>query len=339
MRSAKLLLSYNGVEITDDIVEDVKSFSYTAASSDEADVIDVSLADPSGKWLKQWRPQAGDKLTAAILLKDWERDGDSHVIQCGSYILDEPSYSAPPRTQKLSAISVACNTSFVSEKRSRTWTDASIREIAAQIGLENGLAVYFSSSYDPRITMEQNKTTDLDFIAKLCSDYTLYMKVADGMIVILDPFEGEGQPPVSEIKESGDGMRYSFRHTYLNTGYTDVTVTTVDADTGEYHMMEDTAKYQGLTEEEAKEKYGKTLTADAAEVTDDPELAARKLNKEKMKEYTANITLPIRVGITEGSAITLKDFGSWDGHWIVDKLSISLPDGTMALSLHKAVIV
>lgn len=338
MRSATLRLLYNGVDITEDIAEDVGGFSYTAASSDEADVIDVSIADPHKKWLTQWMPKAGDKLTAAILLKDWERDGDSHVIQCGSYILDEPSYSWPPHTQKLSAISVACNTSFVSEERSRTWTDAAVSEIAAQIGRENGLEVYFVSRYNPRLTVEQSKTADLSFLAKICSDYTLYIKAADGRIVILDPFEMEEQPPVTTIRESGDVTRYQLRHTYLDTGYTDAAITTVDADTGEYHMMEDTAKYQGLTEEEAQEKYGKTLTVEASEITEDPVLAERKLKKEKMKEYTANITMPIRLGVTEGCAVTLQDFGSWDGHWIVDKLSISLPAGTMSLSLHKVVI-
>lgn len=338
MRQARVRMLYNGVEITEDISGDVRSFKYTASASDEADTVDVTLADPAKKWLLEWRPQPGDSITAAIELIDWERDGDTRTIQCGRYILDEPGYSAPPHTQTLSAISVPCNTSFVCAEKSRTWTDAAVSEIAAQIAAENAQELYWDSGYDPRITMEQTKTADLDFIAKLCKDYTLRLKAADGQIVIYDPLAREGQPPVMTIRESGDAIRYSLRHTYLDTAYTDAEITTVDADTGEYHMMEDTAKYQGLTEEEAKAKYGKTLTDEAAEITSDPELVRRKLQTERMKEYTASVVLPLTDKITEGCAVQLSGFGGWDANWIVDKLAISMPDNKMTLTLHKAVI-
>lgn len=338
MRNASLRLLYNGTDISADIAGDVVSFRCTSAASDEADVLDVTLADPDKKWLTRWMPQAGDKLTAAVRLTDWKRDGDSYTIQCGTYILDEPSYSAPPRTQTLSAVSHAVNSSLVSAQRSRTWTDAAISEIAAQIASENGLALYWDSTYDPHITMEQTKTADMEFISQLCADYTLRLKVADGQIVIYDPLPRESAPPVCVLRESGDLTRYRFRHTYLETGYTDAEVTTVDSETGEYHMMEDTARYQGLTEEEAYEKYGKTLTTSAEEITTDPELAARKLKVEKMKEYTAEISCMILPELHEGSAVTLSGFGNWDGAWIADSVTIALPAGTMSVSLHKAVI-
>lgn len=338
MRKASLRLSYNGTEITSDIEKDVISFRCVCAASDQADVIDVTVADPDKKWLTKWMPQAGDKLTAAVRLTNWEREGDSHTIQCGTYILDEPSYSAPPHIQTLSAVSHAINTSFVSAQRSRTWTDAAVSEIAAQIASENALTLYWDSAYDPHITMEQVKTADLSFISQLCSDYTLRLKVADGQIVIYDPLKREKQPPVRTLRESGDLIRYSFRHTYTDTGYSDAAVTTVDAETGEYHMMEDTAKYQGLTAEEAYEKYGKTLTESAEEITMDPELASRMLKVEKMKEYTAEISCMILPDVHEGSALQLTGFGSWDGTWIADSVTITLPASTMSISLHKAVI-
>ena len=338
MRNASLRLLYNGTDISADIAGDVILFRCTCAASDQADVLDVTLADPDKKWLTRWMPQAGDKITAAVRLTDWEREGDSHTIQCGTYILDEPSYSAPPHIQTLSAVSHAINTSFVSAQRSRTWTDAAVSEIAAQIASENALTLYWDSAYDPHITMEQVKTADLSFISHLCSDYTLRLKIADGQIVIYDPLKREKQPPVRTLRESGDLIRYSFRHTYTDTGYSDVAVTTVDAETGEYHMMEDTAKYQGLTAEEAYEKYGKTLTDSAEEITMDPELAKRKLEVEKMKEYTAEISCMILPDVHEGSALQLTGFGSWDGTWIADRVTITLPVSTMSISLHKAVI-
>ena len=339
MRKSSLLLTYNGTDISEDIADDVRSFKFVGVAADEADTIDVTLDDRDKKWLTQWMPQAGDKLTASILLENWEEEGDTHTIRCGTYILDEPSYSAPPHTQKLSAIAVAVNTSFVSEERSRTWTDAAISEIAAQIASENGLDLLFSSTYNPRLTLEQSSAADLSFLAKLCADYTLRFKVADETICIYDPLPGETQPPYADINEAKGTMRYSFKHTYLNTGYTDVTVTAVDEETGEYVMMEDTAKYQGLTEEEAAEKYGKTLTDEATEEADDPQLASRKLAIERMKEYTAEITVPIIPQVVEGCPVHLDGFGSWSGQWIVDKLTIALPAATMAMTLHKAVIV
>lgn len=336
MRRSYLKLLYNSTDITADIAADVKSFRYSASASDNADTIDVVLADPERKWLREWTPEAGDELTAAIVLEDYPSEGETRTVQCGRYILDEPSYSAPPHVQTLSAISVACNTSLVSAARSRTWTDAAISEIAAQIASENGVSLYWESEYDPHITMEQSKTADLDFLAQLCKKYTLRLKAADGQLVIYDPFPRESAAPVATLTEGGV-EKYTLRHTYTGTGYTDAEITTVDADTGEYKMMADTAKYQGLTEEEAKKKYEKKLTASAEGVEDDPELAARTLKAEAMKEYTADVTTGIIPEITEGCAVTFSGFGTWDGAWIVEKMTVQLPGARTSLTLHKAV--
>lgn len=336
MRRNTLRLIYNGADISGDIAADVKSFRYAASATDRADTIDVTLADPARKWLRDWRPEAGDKLAAAIVMEDYPEEGQTRTVQCGSYILDEPSYSAPPHVQTLSAISVACNTSLVSAKRSRTWEDAAISEIAAQIAADNGAELYWESAYDPHITMEQSKTADLDFLANLCKKYTLRIKAADGQIVIYDPIPRESAAPVAELTEGGV-ERYSLTHTYTGTGYTSAEITTYEPETGEYKMMEDTAKYQGLTEEEARKKYEKKLTASAEGVENDPELAARTLKVEAMKEYTAEITMGILPEITEGCAVTLAGFGGWDGAWIVDEITISLPGAREKLKLHRAV--
>ena len=66
MRNASLRLMYNGTDISADIAGDVVSFRCTSAASDEADVLDVTQADPDKKWLTRWMPQAGDKLTVTL---------------------------------------------------------------------------------------------------------------------------------------------------------------------------------------------------------------------------------------------------------------------------------
>ena len=82
------------VEITGDIANYIKSFTFTDNSSDNLDDLSLVLHDSFDEWLSIWKPSKGDRLKAYI--KD---------LFCGDFEIDEIYFSGYPKQLDLKAIS------------------------------------------------------------------------------------------------------------------------------------------------------------------------------------------------------------------------------------------
>ena len=56
-RRASVRIRYNNTDITEDIGDDLKTFSYTDAASGESDSISLTLKDRERKWMGGWMPE------------------------------------------------------------------------------------------------------------------------------------------------------------------------------------------------------------------------------------------------------------------------------------------
>ncbi len=217
-RRAFVDLTWNGAAASGSLLGRAMEFTYTDPASGEADSLDVSIHDRDGLWTSSWLPAEGDALEAVIRVTDWDREGDNRSLPCGSFTLDEFSFSGWPVTGTISAVSVPADGAFRETERSKTWEDVTIRELAQEIAGRAGAVLAWDVEGDgPKLqSVEQARKTDCDFLTELCGEYGLAVKVYARKLVIYDR-EAYKQKPPAAVLTPAELLSWSWRTTLAGT--------------------------------------------------------------------------------------------------------------------------
>lgn len=200
-RRATVDLAWNGAAVSTKMDGYQKDVTYTDTASGEADSLDVSIHDRGGKWIGPWFPAVGDTLAATIKANDWSGSGDTRILPCGSFVLDNFSFSGWPTAGTISGVSVPADSSFRETQRSKTWENVTVEEIGKEIAGRAGVSLVYDVEGGPiQIkTIEQSERTDCDFYMDLCNTYGLAMKVYSKKIVVFDREAYKAKGPVAII--------------------------------------------------------------------------------------------------------------------------------------------
>lgn len=79
-RKAVPSLSFNGKNVNTSLVEYLKSVSYEDVASGNSDAISITLQNIDKKWMNQWYPTKGDKISGNITFKDWDSAGEDKQV-------------------------------------------------------------------------------------------------------------------------------------------------------------------------------------------------------------------------------------------------------------------
>lgn len=200
-RRATVDLTWNGAAVSTKMDGYQKDVTYTDTASGEADSLDVSIHDRGGKWIGPWFPAVGDTMAATIKANDWSGSGDTRILPCGSFVLDNFSFSGWPTAGTISGVSVPADSSFRETQRSKTWENVTVEEIGKEIAGRAGVSLVYDVEGGPiQIkTIEQSERTDCDFYMDLCNTYGLAMKVYSKKIVVFDREAYKAKGPVAII--------------------------------------------------------------------------------------------------------------------------------------------
>lgn len=322
-RRAYLDVTYQGVNITADIANDILSFSHNDNASQSADDITITLKDNTGKWINDWFPQKGDKLTAVLVIQNWNSEGTKEQLPLGTFIIDTPEYQLSPPQLNLKGISIPNNNNFTDTPVSKGWNKASLKGIIEQIAAKYGLRVLYDTAINPQIErIDQNEISDMNFIAEIVQKYGLAYKVSEEQIIIYSQEEYEQKAPVATIKRTGGAVISGSLKTAPT--YTGVKVNFTPPKTGKQ------VSYTFGSE-------GKifALNQSATSQAEAEQLAKAKLRELNQEGMTVDLTLIGTLQIVAGVIIALEDFGQFDGRYFVDKVNQSLPNFTINLTAHK----
>ena len=166
-RRAIVDLTWNGAAVSGKLLGQGTEITYTDPASGEADSLDISIQDRDRLWTGPWLPAEGDSLEAVIRVTDWDREGDSRALPCGSFTLDDFSFSGWPVTGTISAVSVPADSSFRETERTKTWEDVTLQELAQEIAGRAGVSLAWDvEGGGPKLkSVEQTKRTDCEFLA------------------------------------------------------------------------------------------------------------------------------------------------------------------------------
>ena len=215
-RRAYPTIFYNGKNISTTVDKYLESFRYTDPASGESDSISLTLGNWNGNWLAGWFPDKGATLTARVITHNWWRQNEMRQLVCGTFSLDDISFSGAPDVMTIGAVSTPAADAFKTTERTKTWESVTIQQIAGDIAKRYGLALLYDAATIKIAVMEQSGATDSSFLSNVCKDYGLSLKVYSSKLVIFDPEKYKKKPAVKTI-DKGDMLRYTFNTTLAGT--------------------------------------------------------------------------------------------------------------------------
>lgn len=297
-----LKVTYNGINITEDISKSLMTFVYTD-SLEDADTLDFQLEDSLQKWQNEWYPEKGAKITAQIGI-----DG-GQIIDCGAFEVDEIEFTGAPDTINMKCIAAGFKEGQKRTEKSHVHEKKTLAEIVRTIAGAAGLTVQGKIS-DIRIgRMVQQKERDLRFLKRLASQYGYTFNVRDKKLIFISTKELNNANAVAsydktdllsfDITDKSTGT-YKFASIKYHNPETSETITHTESEGG-VDSSDDTLEL----------KYTAETQAQAIMMT---QAALNEMNK---LQQSGSISLPGSPVLCSGNVIALNGLGVLSGNYII----------------------
>ena len=195
-RRTRLFVKYNGKNLPRNLKKYIEEFTYNDVASGESDSVDFTINNRDLRFISKNMPKKGDAVVVYIRRTNWKRCADTRTFKCGKFVIDDISFSGPVNQGKVSAVSMPVKEEFKSTKRSKTYKNISIEQLAQGITKRAGIALHYSAKRIGIKEIEQNKEPDSEFLLSVCSEYGLGIKIYNGKVVIYDEETYEQKKPV-----------------------------------------------------------------------------------------------------------------------------------------------
>lgn len=325
MRRATATIVYMGEDLTTSLENKTDKFSYNDPESGSSDDCSLTICDPDEKWIGPYFPNLGDMITAKITVYDWSYPGDTRVLNCGEFVMDDPGFSGPPLKVSLKAVSKPAEGAFSSQERTQTWENVTVQNMAQEIASRSGLTLQYTASEVKIESLEQNKQTDSDFIKKTCEENGLSIKVYSKRLVIFDRETYKNMPAVCDLNAE-DMISWSFKTSLAGT-YTGGKMTYTDPDS------EEEIEAKVGTEQRVLSVNGKADSREDAE-----KKIKAEVNKANEEETTLSVTIPGNPDLVSSQCINIVGLKKADGKYYIKKVSHSVGGGyKTTLELSKVV--
>lgn len=326
-RRTEVEVIYNGVAVTTKLEQYKTEITYTDPACGEADSLDIAMHDRDRQWVTAWVPVMGDTMTASIKAKDWYGPGDTRILPCGFFILDNYEYSGWPLAATISGVSIPADGSFRATERTKTWEKVTIPEIGKEIADRVGVTLNWDVEGEPFTikSVEQSEQTDCDFFMSLCDTYGLSMKVYAQKIVVYDREAYKKKEPVAKITEEEiTSWSYSKSMAGSYTG-------------GEYTYTDP------ITEEEIKVTVGtgKRILKQSGKA-DSKADAERKIraavDKANHGAVKLLVTIVGRADLVASQCVTVVGLGKLSGKYFIDQITHHITGSGYTMDLELSLV-
>lgn len=331
-RHVSVQITFDGVDISDDINKDLISLRYTDSEEEEADDLQITLHDRDSKWLNAWLDDViiaqlnadanaktkGLAITAKIICHNWAKPNETLVLDCGKFSLDDISASGPPARITIKASALSDKNGIRSTERSQSWESYKLSGIGKEIANRSGMGFIFDSSYDPFFSRkEQNDQTDIAFLQRLCVDAGYSLKISHGNVIIFDQTKYAKLKSAATItKGDGSYTRWDLRRSQSKVDYTHCIVRYMSPMAG--RLIEGEARAEDYKED--GDNRALIITNQQVHSVADAEVLAEKLLRSRNKfEKTGRFTLPGNPSLLASEGIDLKGWGAFDGRYIIKR--------------------
>lgn len=209
-RAGKVIVNWNGKNITEDIAPFVSSITYTDHEEGASDDISIVLDNTQGLWTGDWYPGEGDTVELYLGYAD-------RLVNCGLFQVDEITASGPPHQMEIKAIA-----SFVTKgmrtKNSRAFEAQTLKQIAQFFCKKYGLTLIDDTSgMLSQINMDrktQEEKTDLQFLSELGTEYGFLFSIKGEKLVFTTYYNLDNADAVMNISRFQVGSYQITEKTY-----------------------------------------------------------------------------------------------------------------------------
>lgn len=300
-------IKYKGIDITEDISNEVLGFSFKD-NMDKADGMELTLVDPTGKWMNDWFPEEGDFIDAEVHTINWRHDGDKQRLYCGRFIIDTPSFSGPADQLTLNGTSIPKNTG-ITDPKNRTYERITFKALTKMIADLYGYELLYLVEENPMFEyLIQENESDLSLLSRQCKKRGYYLKVSGNRIVIAEDKLMMGNPVLTIEKDSAWLDNYNFSVSLVSK-YKECSVSYYDTIGGK------TLTYVHALDEEADKVYHIKKRANSyEEAVGICKAISKKITRSK---YTCQFELVGNVEVLAGVTVMVKSFGKFDGEYLL----------------------
>lgn len=197
------LLTYENVDVTDELTPMATSIEYTDNTQGTSDELSITVEDRKGRWRTGWFPSQGDRL---ILEIGWE---GAPLLRCGTFQVDEVELSGVPDVAQIRALA-AQSSQPVRTVQYRSFEATTLREIFAQLALELGLAFEGDVADIPILRATQGETT-LAFLRRLAERYGYAFSLRSDRVIVYELAVLEKAAPIVALKRTDLLPGYRFK--------------------------------------------------------------------------------------------------------------------------------
>lgn len=331
---------YEGTDITMDISPYLLGYSYTDTDNISEDIT-INLENRDALWMRDWFPQRGDKLRTSIQMID-EYDNVLE-LPCGEFEIDEVEAKGPPDKVTIKAISTLISNEAKDTKKYQAWEQIDYMAIASELGSRNGYTVVFNIQPDNNKfydKIDQDNESDVEFLLRISDDLNFGVKIEDVTIVISDEeyyesmstlftiyFEDQEERRKGVQRNAGFGLlSYDLKQSAL-TSYVGCELNYKDPESGEVYSA-----YVGNDKEQVTSKVLR-LNDKVKSDSEAAEVCKKALEKQNKSTNPAKFSIAPRFPIAAKTIIEIRDFGVYDGRYLINSVDHSVDTGGYTASL------
>jgi Phage protein D len=332
IKQPKFRLIYNGVDITSAFDMWPTEVEYTDKRHGESDEATVKVHNTGGRWFDDWAPEEGIKF------KLWY-GYEGNLVYAGEFTVSEDEAEGDTSGDTVNFKGLAApNSQALRTKNHTAYEQQSLKEIVNKVAQKHNLKVEGEIEDIQFERVTQNGERDLEFLKRLADDYGHYFTVKGGRLVFTSRDGLRARDPVRILDlEQGPGAEI-IRYSLKNSDYKAAQKAKV-----KYHH----AKRKKIVGAEASTVDDLGLTTASGDVVkidvrvENTEQARRvaksRLDKKNAAKVSGEFELVGDPLLVAGQVIELKNFGKWDGRWLITKSKHSMKRSgyTTAISIER----
>jgi phage protein D len=305
VRAPQWVLTYKGVNITEDISAMVTSITYLDRLDGASGTLEVELEDHDKRWQGAWQPTEGDQVD---LMMGY---AGSPLLPCGDFQVDDLSLTGPPDLFHLRCLA-AFITPTMRTPNSAGYEGQTLTQIASTIASKHGLSLVgvgdTTNLTFARITQRQE--TDLAFLRRLARAHNYEFTHRGKQLVFYPRGLLEASAPVATIGRA-DLLSFDFR---LKTHriYKAVEVSYQFANTKQL-LTQTAVAGPAIASVDTLKLVVRCENGQQASLK-----AVSALHGENMVRASATVTAVGSIAYAAGNVVTMQEFGFNDGSYLIE---------------------
>ncbi len=216
-RRAYVRILYKNKELTKDITQFITKLDYTERLDGETDDISLSLIDRNENFVYEYfLPSRGDIIVPTLVFEHWYKEDEIHEIVLGEFEVDEFEIENSLGAQIISikAVPALINSSLSGQKKTKAWENVKLQTIAQDIASAQSVELIYHAGEIFLARIDQKSKSDLQFLASLCRQNGLRLKVADNKIIIEESKKQEKRQIITQSDYCSFNVRVQSQDVY-----------------------------------------------------------------------------------------------------------------------------